>query len=148
MPWGIRPHLTSYTVRTAEDEGWSEIPGNFPHELSGEQLQRVSIMRASSLSGANGGRGGGFDRRRLRMSIVNLFRCLRDDLRVPIVYITYHLATTYYISERIIIMRKRVVVEAGDARTVLDAPADAYAVALRNAVLPPDSAAAAMIGSA
>jgi ABC-type oligopeptide transport system ATPase subunit len=82
----------------------------------------------------------------LRMSIVNLFRALRDDLTVSIVYITHDLATTYYISDRIIIMQKGVVVESGAARAVLDAPGHPYSIALRSAVLPPDSAlAAAMV---
>ena len=58
----------------------------------------------------------------LRMSIVNLFRALRDELKVSIIYITHDLATAYYISDRVIIMRKGVVVESGDARTVLDNP--------------------------
>jgi len=58
----------------------------------------------------------------LRMSIVNLFRALRDDLKVSIIYITHDLATAYYISDRVIIMRKGVVIEQGEARAVLDNP--------------------------
>jgi len=126
----------------------AEILGRFPHELSGGQLQRASVARALiskprlivadepvSMIDAS-----------LRMSIVNLFRALRDDLKVSIVYITHDLATTYYISDRIIIMQKGVVVESGAARAVLDAPGHPYSIALRNAVLPPDPAlAAAMV---
>ena len=41
----------------------------------------------------------------LRMSIVALFRMLRDALGVSIIYITHDLATAYTISDRIIIMR-------------------------------------------
>ena len=52
----------------------------------------------------------------LRMSIVNLFKTLRDDLGVSIIYITHDLATAYYISDRIIIMQNGRVVEGGDAR--------------------------------
>ena len=40
----------------------------------------------------------------LRMSIVNLFKKLRDELGVSILYITYDLATAYYVSDRIAIM--------------------------------------------
>ena len=55
----------------------------------------------------------------LRMAIVNLFKMLRDELGVSIIYITHDLATAYYISDRIIIMQKGKVVESGDARAVL-----------------------------
>jgi len=76
----------------------------------------------------------------LRMSIVNLFGALRDDLGVSIVYITHDLATAYYISDRIIIMRRGRVVEAGEARTVLSAPQHPYSRLLRDSVLSPDAA--------
>ena len=75
-----------------------------PHELSGGQLQRVAIARALiskpklivadepvSMVDAS-----------LRMSIVNLFKTLRDELGISIIYITHDLATAYYISDRII----------------------------------------------
>ena len=81
----------------------------------------------------------------LRMSIVNLFRALRDDLKVSIIYITHDLATAYYISDRVIIMRKGVVIEQGEARAVLDNPTHPYSIALKNAVLPPDPVRAAAI---
>lgn len=123
----------------------AEIKGRFSHELSGGQLQRVAVARALipspklivadepvSMVDAS-----------LRMSIVNLFRALRDELKVSIIYITHDLATAYYISDRVIIMRNGVVIESGDARAVLDNPQDPYSIALKNAVLPPDPKAAA-----
>ncbi|UJW85384.1 ABC transporter ATP-binding protein [Devosia sp. SL43] len=123
----------------------AEIKGRFSHELSGGQLQRVAVARALipspklivadepvSMVDAS-----------LRMSIVNLFRALRDELKVSIIYITHDLATAYYISDRVIIMRNGVVIEAGNARAVLDNPQDPYSIALKNAVLPPDPKAAA-----
>ena len=78
----------------------------------------------------------------LRMAIVNQFKALRDDLGISIIYITHDLATAYYISDRLIIMQKGEVVEAGDARTVLAAPQHPYSRQLRDAVLLPDAAAA------
>lgn len=117
-----------------------EVRGRFPHELSGGQLQRVAIARALipgpsmivadepvSMVDAS-----------LRMSIVNLFRTLRDDLKVSIIYITHDLATAYYVSDRIIIMRKGEVVESGPARTVLENPQHSYSQLLKSAVLSPD----------
>lgn len=125
----------------------AEVRGRYSHELSGGQLQRIAVARALipqpkliiadepvSMIDAS-----------LRMSIVNLFRQLRDELGVSIIYITHDLATAYYISDRVIIMQKGVVVEGGDARTVLDHPTQPYSIALKGAVLPPDPTAASAI---
>jgi ABC-type oligopeptide transport system ATPase subunit len=126
----------------------AEVQGRYSHELSGGQLQRIAVARALiprprllvadepvSMVDAS-----------LRMSIINLFQALRDELKVSIIYITHDLATAYYIADRVAIMRRGEVVEAGDARTVLANPTHPYSIALRNAVLPPDpEQAAAMI---
>lgn len=137
------------TDRALQHVGLSlaEVRGRYSHELSGGQLQRIAVARALipgpklivadepvSMVDAS-----------LRMSIVNLFRQLRDDLGVSIIYITHDLSTAYYISDRVIIMHRGDVVEAGDAREVLGHPQHAYSQALRGAVLPPDPVAARAI---
>ena len=139
------------TIETAVDDalrkvGLSlrEVRQRYPHELSGGQLQRVAIARALlsnpklivadepvSMVDAS-----------LRMSIVNLFKTLRDDLGISIVYVTHDLATAYYISDRIIVMQKGNVVESGEARAILNAPQHPYSRQLRAAVLLPEVAGA------
>ena len=118
----------------------AEVRGRFPHQLSGGQLQRVAIARALiskpallvadepvSMIDAS-----------LRASIVNLLRELRDRNGLAIIYITHDLATAYYVSDRIIIMRHGSVVESGDARTVLDNPQHPYSQLLKSSVLSPE----------
>ena len=118
----------------------AEVGGRFPHQLSGGQLQRVAIARALipkpallvadepvSMIDAS-----------LRASIVNLLRELRERLGVSILYITHDLATAYYVSDRIIIMRQGSVVESGEARAVLDNPQHPYSQLLKSAVLSPE----------
>jgi peptide/nickel transport system ATP-binding protein len=128
----------------------AEVKNRFPHELSGGQLQRTAIARALipgpslliadepvSMVDAS-----------LRMSIVNLFKTLRDELRVSIIYITHDLATAYYISDRIIIMQKGVVVESGPARQVLDNPQHPYSILLKESVLSPETIGEGILGLA
>jgi peptide/nickel transport system ATP-binding protein len=118
----------------------SEIRGRFPHQLSGGQLQRVAIARALisrplllvadepvSMIDAS-----------LRASIVNLLRELRNSNSLTIIYITHDLATAYYVSDRIIIMREGKVVESGQARAVLDNPQHPYSQLLKSSVLLPE----------
>jgi peptide/nickel transport system ATP-binding protein len=117
-----------------------EVLDKYPHQLSGGQRQRTMVARTLllrprmivadepvSMVDAS-----------LRMAIVNLFKTLRDELGIAIVYITHDLATADYISDRLIIMQRGRVVEAGDARTVLADPQHPYSRSLKGAVLLPD----------
>jgi ABC-type oligopeptide transport system ATPase subunit len=128
----------------------AEVKERFPHELSGGQLQRTAIARAlipgPSLLVAD--EPVSMVDASLRMSIVNLFKTLRDDLRVSIIYITHDLATAYYISDRITIMQKGVVVESGPARAVLDNPQHPYSILLKESVLSPETIGEGILGKA
>jgi ABC-type glutathione transport system ATPase component len=120
----------------------AEVGGRYPHEISGGQLQRVAIARAlvSSPSLIVADEPVSMIDASLRMTIINLFKRLRDEFGVSIVYITHDLATAYYISDRLMIMQKGRVVESGDARAVLSAPQHPYSIKLRQAVLSVDDA--------
>jgi ABC-type oligopeptide transport system ATPase subunit len=125
----------------------AEVKGRFPHELSGGQLQRIAIARAliSAPSLIVADEPVSMVDASLRMSIVNLFKALRDELKVSIVYITHDLATAYYISDRVLIMQRGKAVESGNARAVLDNPQHPYSILLKNAVLSPEDAGKAMM---
>ena len=113
-----------------------EFAGKYPNEYSGGQLQRISIARALltnpklliadepvSMVDAS-----------LRMSIVNLFKRLRDDLGVSVLYITHDLATAYYVSDRIAIMFRGNIIEMGTVEQVLMNPRHPYTKLLRDSI--------------
>ena len=116
-----------------------EVRQRYPHELSGGQIQRVSVARALiskpkliladepvSMVDAS-----------LRMEIVNLFQKLRDEQKVSVIYITHDLATAYYISDRIGIMLRGYIVESGPVVDVLERPAHPYTQLLKESVPEP-----------
>jgi peptide/nickel transport system ATP-binding protein len=121
---------------------YEEFAGKYPSEFSGGQLQRISIARALltdpklliadepvSMVDAS-----------LRMSIVNLFKKLRDEVGVSVLYITHDLATAYYISDRIAIMFRGNIVEMGTVEEVLMKPQHPYTQLLRESIPEADPA--------
>lgn len=115
---------------------YQEFADKYPSEFSGGQLQRISIARALltnptlliadepvSMVDAS-----------LRMSIVNLFKQLRDELGVSVLYITHDLATAYYVSDRIAIMFRGNIVEMGPVEQVLMEPKHPYTRLLRASI--------------
>ena len=115
---------------------YEEFHGKYPSEFSGGQLQRISIARALltdpklliadepvSMVDAS-----------LRMSIVNLFKKLRDEFGVSVLYITHDLATAYYVCDRIAIMFRGDIVEMGTVEQVLMNPRHPYTRLLRESI--------------
>jgi len=115
---------------------YDEFSGKYPSEFSGGQLQRTSIARALltnptlliadepvSMVDAS-----------LRMSIVNLFKTLKEEFGMSVLYITHDLATAYYVSDRIAIMFRGNIVEMGSVEQVLMAPKHPYTKLLRDSI--------------
>jgi peptide/nickel transport system ATP-binding protein len=112
------------------------VIGRYPNQFSGGELQRVSVARAIipqpellvadepvSMIDAS-----------LRMTVVNLFKKLRDELKISILYITHDLSTAYYVSDLIAIMYRGNVVEYGPSTQILKNPAHPYTELLLDSV--------------
>lgn len=117
-----------------------EIKDKYPSEMSGGQLQRISIARAliTSPSLLITDEPVSMIDASLRMSIVNLFKELKDKQGVSVIYITHDLATAYYVSDRIAIMLRGQIVELGPVEKVLDNPLHPYTKLLKESVPVPD----------
>ena len=115
---------------------YGEFAEKYPSEFSGGQLQRISIARALltnptlliadepvSMVDAS-----------LRMSIVNLFKELKEELGMSVLYITHDLATAYYVSDRIAVMFRGNIVEMGTVEEVLMNPRHPYTQLLRDSI--------------
>lgn len=115
---------------------YEDFSGKYPSEFSGGQLQRISVARALltnptllvadepvSMVDAS-----------LRMSIVNLFKTLKEEYGVSVLYITHDLATAYYVSDRIGIMFRGHLVEMGSVEQVLMSPLHPYTRLLRESI--------------
>ena len=114
----------------------AEIAGRYPHELSGGQAQRVAVARALlthpsvivadepvSMLDAS-----------LRMSVVNMFRKLKEEQKVSIIYITHDLATAYYSADRLAVMLRGWIVEMGPVEEILDNPLHPYTQNLKESI--------------
>lgn len=117
-----------------------EIRGKYPNELSGGQLQRASVARAliTSPSLLIADEPVSMVDASLRMSIVNLFKKLKEQYDVSVIYITHDLATAYYVSDRIAIMLRGIIVEMGPVEKVLVDPLHPYTQILKESVPDPD----------
>ncbi|MCX5495510.1 ATP-binding cassette domain-containing protein [Kaistia dalseonensis] len=115
---------------------YERIRGKYIRQFSGGELQRLSIARALipnprlivadepvSMVDAS-----------LRMSIVNLFKQIKEEKDVSFVYITHDLSTAYYLSDTVVIMNKGRIVDAGKPQDILNNPTEAYTRELMDAI--------------
>ncbi len=112
-----------------------EVRNKFPHQLSGGQLQRILIARAllleakvlvadeiiSMLDAST------------RIDVLNLLGVMRGN-GLSMIFVTHDLSLGYYISDRVVILYKGVMVESGNTKAVFSNPQHPYSRALLDSV--------------
>jgi len=106
----------------------SDVLGKYPHQLSGGQRQRMMIARCwllkprlivadepVSMIDAS-----------MRGAIIKLFMNLRNDYKTSTIFITHDMGLAYYVSDRILVMYKGKIVDAGTPDEILKNPSHEY----------------------
>ncbi len=117
-----------------------ETLGRYPHQLSGGQRQRTMVARTLllrpkvivadepvSMVDAS-----------LRVTVLGNLLQLKQEFGISLVYITHDLATAYQISDRIMVLHRGKVVEAGDPEQVVKHPEHPYTKLLISSIPLPD----------
>ncbi|MBV8716046.1 MAG: ABC transporter ATP-binding protein [Chloroflexi bacterium] len=117
-----------------------ETLGRYPHQLSGGQRQRVMVARTLllrprvivadepvSMIDAS-----------LRATVLSNLLQLKHEFGISLIYITHDLTTAYQISDRIIVLYRGEVVEAGPPEAVIEQPQHAYTKLLIDSIPEPD----------
>lgn len=100
----------------------------YPHQFSGGQRQRISIARAlicrprvlvadepvSALDVS------------VRAQVLNLLADLVDQYQLTLVFVSHDLAVVRHLCDRVVVMRKGEIVEAGDTESVYQDPQHPY----------------------
>lgn len=106
--------------------------GRYPHELSGGQLQRISILRSMllrplflvvdepvSMLDVS-----------VRADIINMLVDLCDKRKTAILFISHDIAVIRYVCQRVAVMYLGRIVEMGDTDTIIQSPRHPYTQAL------------------
>ena len=104
----------------------------YPFELSGGQLQRISILRSMLLNPEFlvADEPVSMLDVSVRADIINMLTDLARQHESSMVFISHDIATTRYISDRVAVMYLGKIVEIGDTDTVLHDPKHPYTQAL------------------
>ncbi|MFN8699294.1 MAG: ABC transporter ATP-binding protein [Flavobacteriales bacterium] len=138
--YGLRnsaPERKHRVVELLHKVGLSEEHMNrYPHEFSGGQRQRIVIARAlavepsvvvcdESVSALDVS---------VQAQVLNLLNELKHEFALSYLFISHDLNVVYYMSDRIMVMRKGVIEESGPAEQVFYHPQTAYTRSLLESI--------------
>jgi peptide/nickel transport system ATP-binding protein len=113
-----------------------ELLRRFPHQLSGGQAQRVAIAQALALRAEvllADEPTSALDVT-VQAEILDSLRRVRDEVGMSVLFISHDLAVVAELCDRLAVIQRGVIVEAGPAARVLGHPQDAYTTELVAAV--------------
>ncbi|MBC7957271.1 MAG: dipeptide ABC transporter ATP-binding protein [Cytophagales bacterium] len=138
----LRPDMPA-EQRRSELETWVDRVGlrrdalqRYPHEFSGGQRQRIAIARALALKPSLivcDEPTSALDVS-VQAQILNLLRELQRDLGVSYLFITHNIGVVEYIADRVVVMQRGRIEEAGGSEEVLNRPRSSYTQSLLAAV--------------
>lgn len=119
----IKETLEFGGLRPAED-----IMSRYPHQLSGGQLQRISILRAMLLEPKFiiADEPVSMLDVSVRADIINMLIRLSKENDASVVFISHDISLTRYISNKIAVMYLGKIVEYGDSEVVVNDPKHPY----------------------
>ena len=116
-------------MKTLEEVNLSPAMINrYPHEFSGGQRQRIAIARAIILEPKFvllDEPTSALDRS-TQITVVELLNNLQKKYGLSYIFISHDLAVVKALSDRVIVMSKGNVVEAGDSKQIFENPQDEY----------------------
>jgi peptide/nickel transport system ATP-binding protein len=119
------------------DPAWRE---RYPHAFSGGQRQRIGIARAISVKPRliiADEATSALDVS-LRSQVLDLMMKLQDEMGLSYVFISHDMSVIRYMCDRVAVMYRGKLVEAGDTDQVVNRPTHDYTKALLSAIPHPD----------
>ena len=135
-----REDMVAKALEYAELKPASEYMSRFPHELSGGQRQRVAIARTLALRPefiAADEPVSMLDVS-IRAGIMNLMLGLKNQYKIPFLFITHDVSVSRYMSDHIGVMYLGNIVEYRPSEAIIKEPYHPYMRALLSAVPIPD----------